>query len=250
LVWPAVLERNVKAFVGDPDLPLLLSLEQYDAETGRAAKCAIFHQRTIERVKPVEYVESASEALLVSLNESGRIDWARMEALTGRERSELEEELRGLVFLNPEGRIYETANAYLSGNVRAKLAAAEAAARLDGQFRPNVEALREVQPKDLEPAEIEAGLGAPGVPASDIQDFLTELLDGPSDSVTVSHAEAIVTWKVTADYRAKNQVSNHTTHGTSRFYATELLEQALNGKAQLPMTRKRTEPESSINRKH
>lgn len=227
---PLSSKENVKAFAGDPDLPLLLSLEQYDGETRQANKCPIFHQRTIERAKPVEFVESASEALLVSLNERGVIDWPRMEALTGLERSDLEQELQGLVFLNPDGMNYETADAYLSGNVRAKLAAAEAAVRIDSRFLNNLEALRQVQPTDLEPAEIEAGLGAPWIPATDIQYFLTELLGAPSDSVLIFHAEAIATWKVTADYRAKNQVSNHTTYGTSRFCASELLEQALNGK--------------------
>ena len=228
---PLSSKENVKAFAGDPDLPVLLSLEEYDAETGRATKCAIFSQRTIERVKRVEYVESASEALLVSLNECGSIDWPRMEELTGLERSELEQELQGLVFLNPEGMMYQIADAYLSGNVRAKLAVAEAAAGIDPQFLGNVQALRQVQPTDLEPAEIEAGLGAPWIPVTDIQDFLSELLAAPRDSVVISHAEAIATWKVTADYRVKNQVSNHTTYGTSRFSASELLEQALNGKA-------------------
>ncbi len=120
---PLSAKQNVKAFAGDPDLPVLLSLEQYDAETERATKCAIFTQRTIERIRPVEYVETASEALLVSLNERGSIDWQRMEQLTGLERSELEQELQGLVFLNPEGMRYQTADAYLSGNVRAKFAA-------------------------------------------------------------------------------------------------------------------------------
>jgi N12 class adenine-specific DNA methylase len=128
---PLSAKQNAKAFAGDPDLPLLEALEDYDPETGRAAKTAIFHQRTIERHKPVESVATAAEALLVSLNETGRVNWPRMERVTGHIREELEDELSNLVFLNPEGGLHETAELYLSGNVRAKLAAAEAATRID-----------------------------------------------------------------------------------------------------------------------
>jgi N12 class adenine-specific DNA methylase len=123
---PLNARENVKAFADDPDLPLLVSLEEFDPETKRATKAAIFDRRTLERYRPVERVETASEALLVSLNETGEINWARMESLTGRGTSELQDELGPLAYRNPEGGAWETADRYLSGNVRAKLAVAQA----------------------------------------------------------------------------------------------------------------------------
>ena len=133
---PLSSRDNVKAFAGDPDQPLLLSLETYDPETGRAAKTAIFERRTLERYKPVEHVETAAEALAVSLNETGKIDWPRMEQVTGRSNRELQHELDELVYRNPEGGAWETADRYLSGNVRAKLATARSAAALDASLSP------------------------------------------------------------------------------------------------------------------
>jgi N12 class adenine-specific DNA methylase len=130
----------------------------------------------LERYRPVERVETASEALLVSLNETGEINWTRMESLTGKDASELQDELGPLAYRNPEGGAWETADRYLSGNVRAKLAAAQASKQIDPEYRRNVEALQAVQPKDLEPGEIEARLGSSWIPPSDIRDFIAELL--------------------------------------------------------------------------
>ena len=116
--------ENFKAFAGDPDHPLLLSLETYDPETKHAAKAAIFERRTLERYRPVESAGTAAEALTVSLNETGGIDWPRMEQLTGNSARTLQRELGPLIYRNPEGGTWETADLYLSGNVRAKLATA------------------------------------------------------------------------------------------------------------------------------
>ena len=164
--------QNVRAFANDPDQPLLLSLEEFNPETKLATKTAIFDRRTLERYRPVERVETASEALLVSLNETGQINWPRMEALTGKPASDLQDELGSLAYRNPEGGAWETADRYLSGNVRAKLVAAQASARLDPAYQRNVEALQAVQPPDLEPGEIEARLGSSWIPRSDIRDLL------------------------------------------------------------------------------
>ena len=101
---PLSSKENVKAFAGDPDHPLLLSLETYDPETKRAAKTAIFERRTLERYRPVEHVETAAEALAISLNETGEINWPRMEQVTGRTARLLQSELGSLVYRNPEGR--------------------------------------------------------------------------------------------------------------------------------------------------
>jgi len=159
---PVSARANTSAFRGDPDLPLLLSLEQYDQETGRATKAAIFRERTIQKHRPTPQVSTAKEALLVTLNERGCVDLEFIASLLHRKPSEVVPDLKGLIFLNPQTRRWETEDEYLSGNVRAKLAAAEAAALVDQQFRPNVEALRQVLPTDLSATEIDAGWAARG----------------------------------------------------------------------------------------
>ena len=131
---PLNARENVKAFAGDPDHPLLLSLEEFNPETKRATKTPIFNRRTLERYRPVDRVEAASEALLVSLNETGAINWPRMESLTARCAADLQDELGPLAYRNPEGGEWETADSYLSGNVRAKLVVAQAAERI--RLRP------------------------------------------------------------------------------------------------------------------
>ena len=222
--------ENVKAFAGDPDQPLLLSLENYDPETKTATKTPIFERRTLERYRPVDHVETAAEALAVSLNETAEIHWPRMEQLTGRSARQLQRELGSLVYRNPEGGGWETADRYLSGDVRAKLATAVAAAEIDASYQRNLDALRAVQPPDLEPGDIDARLGSSWIPATDIRDFLSQLLDVPASEVHVAHADAIATWTVQLDAGARWNVSNTTAWGTSRFRASDLIEQALNGR--------------------
>jgi hypothetical protein len=159
---PISSKENFRAFAGDPDHPLLLSLEDYDPDTKHATKTPIFHQRTIEGYQPVAHVETAAEALLVSLNETGQVDWPRMANLTRKSILALQHELTGLVFRNPEGNAWEPADAYLSGNVRRKLETAAAAAAVSPEFTANEHALRTVQPRDLEPGDIDARLGSRG----------------------------------------------------------------------------------------
>src|ERR1035437_8988162 len=227
---PFSSRENVKAFAGDPDQPLLLSLEVYDPESKRARKTAIFERRTLERYKPVAHVETAAEALAVCLNETGEIHWPRMEQVTDRTARQLQRELGSLVYCNPEGGLWETADRYLSGDVRRKLAVADAAAGLDPHFARNIEALKAVQPADLEPGDIEARLGSSWIPRSDIRDFVAGLLDTAPSNVRVAHAPAIATWTVEIDGGEKYSVGNTTTFGSARFRASELVEQALNGR--------------------
>ncbi|MGA3091788.1 MAG: DEAD/DEAH box helicase family protein [Terriglobales bacterium] len=227
---PLSSRENIRAFAGDPDLPLLLSLENYDAETKRATRTAIFDRRTLERYKPIEHVETAAEALAVCLNETGEINWPRMTALTGHSARQMQHELGTLVYRNPEGGLWETADRYLSGYVREKLKAASAASALDSAYARNVDALKAVQPEDILPGDISARLGSPWIPTSDIHDFIVQLLDIPERAVSVAHTGAIATWTVTLDGYAKSSVSNTTTHGTARFLASDLIEQALNGR--------------------
>jgi N12 class adenine-specific DNA methylase len=221
---------NLRAFASDPDQPLLLSLETYDAETRRAQKSAIFERRTLQRHKTAEHVETAAEALAISLNDVGRIHWALMEKLTGHGPKHLQRELDSLVYRNPESE-WETADRYLSGDVRAKLRTAEAAASLDpSSYRRNVDALKEVQPVDLLPGDISARLGSSWIPASDVKKFVAELLETPERTITVSHSGAIATWALTLDSTAKSSVSNTTTWGTPRALASDLIDDALNGR--------------------
>src|SRR5260221_9506588 len=154
--------ENLRAFTGDPDHPLLLSLEHYDADLNTATKTVIFERRTLERYKPVEHVETASEALAVSLNETGGILWERMAMLTGYSVRQIQSELGGQVYQNPEGE-WETADEYLSGDVRAKLKTAMSAAAINPAYSCNLEALQAVQPADILPGDINARLGAPWI---------------------------------------------------------------------------------------
>jgi N12 class adenine-specific DNA methylase len=227
---PLNLPANYKAFAADPDAPLLLSLENYDPEAKTATKADVFSKRTIERYKPVEKVETASEALAVTLNERGRIDWIRMQELTGRTPEELQEELGELIYQNPDTRGWEPQDEYLSGNVRDKLAAAEAAAKSDPKYQRNVDALRAVQPEDLEPAQIDVRLGASWVPKEDVRDFIAELLGIYKGDIHVSHSEALAQWFVELK-RGKLNTSNTTTWGDERYYAHELIQDALNLKS-------------------
>jgi len=218
---------NQNAFDGDPDLPLLLSLEHYDEETNVAVKASVFRERTIHHRQPVESVGSPKEALLVSLNEKGRVDLDHMASLLSRPAEEFLPDLKGMIFLNPLTKKWETEDHYLSGNVREKLVAADSASVADVRFRENVEALKSVQPADLPATEIDVRLGAAWLPPSDVQDFVHGLLGVPS-GVEVGHIHALGSWHVTADWEAKGATANTTDWGTNRFTALELIEETLN----------------------
>ncbi len=218
---------NQLAFDGDPDLPLLLSLEQYDEENSRATKAAIFRERTIHDKKPIESVESPKEALLVSLNEKGRVDLKHMAGLLDQSVEEFMPDLKGMIFLNPQSKQWETEDQYLSGNVREKLVAADAASVGDPRFRENVAALKSVQPQDLPATEIDVRLGATWLPESDVEKFVHELLS-VSSGVQVSHIHALGSWHITADWDVKRQTANVTDWGTNRYTGLELIQDALN----------------------
>jgi N12 class adenine-specific DNA methylase len=218
---------NQRVFHGDPDLPLLLSLENYDEETSRAVKASIFRERTIHHKQAVESVGTPKEALLVSLNEKGRVDLAHMAGLLGKPVEEFLPDLRGMVFLNPQTKQWETEDQYLSGNVREKLIAADSANVSDPRFHENVEALKSVQPADLPATEIDVRLGASWLPPSDVQQFTHELLGVPS-GVEVGHIHALGSWHVTADWEAKGATANTTDWGTNRYTGLELIEETLN----------------------
>jgi N12 class adenine-specific DNA methylase len=223
---PVSERANTVAFRGDPDLPLLLSLEHYDPDTRRATKAAIFRERTILPGRVLPQVNTPQDALLVTLGERGRVDLGFLSHLLHRRSSEFLPDLKGAIFLNPQTDLWETEDEYLSGNVRAKLAVAEAAAVADKQFRPNVDALKQVQPADLPASEIDARLGSVWIPAEDISRFAGELL-GEQD-ISVNHTPQLGLWTVQGGYGSRFSVANITEWGTDRRSMLELLEDALN----------------------
>jgi N12 class adenine-specific DNA methylase len=224
---PINLRANQRAFDGDPDLPLLLSLENYNDETRRATKATIFHERTIHHRKPVESASEPKEALLVSLNEQGRVDLDHMAGLLNKPPDEFLPDLKGIIFLNPQTNQWETDDQYLSGNVREKLAVADAAAVSDPRFHENVEALKSIQPEDLPATEIDVRLGASWLPPEDVKQFIHKLLN-VSSGVEVGHVHALGSWHMNADWNARGATSNTTDWGTDRYTGLELIEDALN----------------------
>jgi len=224
---PINTRANQRAFDGDPDLPLLLSLEHYNDETKRATKASIFRERTIQHRQPIETAANAKEALLVTLNERGRVDLDHMAGLLGKPADEFLNDLKGLVFLNPQTNQWETDDQYLSGNVREKLAVVDAAAFNDSAFAVNVEALKSVQPADLNATEIDVRLGASWLPQDDVKRFVHELLK-VSSGVEVGHVHALGTWYVKGDWEVKGATANTTDWGTDRCTALDLIEDVLN----------------------
>ncbi|HRY50003.1 MAG TPA: DEAD/DEAH box helicase family protein [Candidatus Paceibacterota bacterium] len=223
---PVSQRANTSAFRGDPDLPLLLSLEHYDEETQRATKAPIFRERTVQARKLIPELKNAQDALLITLGERGCVDLDFIASLLHRKPSECVADLKGAIFLNPQTNRWETEDEYLSGNVRAKLAVAEAAALADQHFRENVEVLKLVQPADLAASEIDVRLGSTWIPADDVRQFAQELLG--EDQISVSHAPQLGLWVVRGGYGARFSVANTTEWGTDRRSALELLEDALN----------------------
>lgn len=224
---PLNLRANQRAFDGDPDLPLLLSLENYNDETKRATKATFFTERTIHHRQPVESVGTPKEALLVTLNECGGVDLDRMAGLLNKPVEEFLPDLKGLIFRNPQTNEWETDDQYLSGNVREKLAVADAAALTDPRFAENVEALKSVQPADLAATEIDVRLGSAWLPPEDVKNFTNQLLNIPS-GVEVGHIHALGTWHINANWEAKGATANTTDWGSDRYTALELIEDALN----------------------
>ena len=224
---PINVRANQRAFDGDPDFPLLLSLEHYNDETKRATKATIFTERTIRHRRPIESVSSPKEALLVSLNERGRVDLDHMARLLNKPTEEFLPDLKGMIFLNPQTNEWETDDHYLSGNVREKLAIADAAAVADPRFLENFEALKSVQPADLNATEIDVRLGASWLPPEDVRQFTHELLNIAS-RVEIGHLHALGTWHLNADWEARTATANTTDWGTDRYTALELIEDALN----------------------
>ena len=216
---------NLVKFREDPDAMLVMSLEEYDEATGKAEKAAIMKKDVVGPKPPVTHVTSAEEGLLVSLNDRGAIDLPYIAKLYGKPESEIVAELGDLIYRDPATSGWQTADAYLSGNVRAKLVTAEKAGP---EYVRNAVALRSVQPEDVLPGDIDANLGAPWIPAKDIQKFAAELFNVPAESFKIGHLKKDAVWSVEPDYRAIQSVAATADYGTSRINGTELLGLALN----------------------
>ena len=219
---------NLVKFREDPDAMLVMALEEYDEATGKAAKAPILLRDVVGPKSPITLVTSSEEGLLVSLNERGAIDLPYIANLYGRPESEIVAELGDLIYQDPATSEWQTADAYLSGNVRAKLAIAEKAG---AEYVRNAVALRSVQPEDVLPGDIDANLGAPWIPAGDIQKFAAELFNVPAEAFKVGHLKKDAVWSLDPDDRAIGSVAATADYGTSRINGTELLAQALNLKS-------------------
>ena len=229
---------NANAFAADSSYYLLCSLEILDENHQLSRKADFFSKRTIRPAQAVEHVDTAAEALAVSIAEQAKADMPYMARLSGKTEEELAAELQGVLFPLPdsadgEGHFrYATADEYLSGNIREKLSAAEAAAQADTRFAVNAEALRQAMPKPLEASEIDVRLGATWIDKSYIQSFLQETFQPPfyaRNLIKVNYAPATAEWFIDGKSSIPyNDVAAHTTYGTARASAYRILEDTLN----------------------
>ena len=225
---------NKRAFSMDSSYCLLTSLEFLDEKGELKRKADIFTKRTIRRAEPVTSVDTASEALAVSIGEKAKVDIPYMMQLTGKTEEEVTEELTGVIFKNPLTDKWEPSDKYLSGNVREKLNIARQFAENHSEYMVNVQALERVQPKDLDASEIEARLGATWISPDYITEFMAETFHTPRqhinyERIKVQYAEVTGQWNVKGkNVDSSNNPLSTATYGTQRANAYRLLEDALN----------------------
>ena len=223
---------NKRAFRQDSSYCLLASLEILDEDKNLKRLADIFTKRTIRKPEPVTSVDTPSEALALSIGEKAKVDVPFMAELCGKTEQEVTEELAGVIFRNPVTQAWVTADEYLSGNVREKLATAETFAANHPEYQVNVEYLKRVQPKDLNASEIEVRLGANWIKAEYITDFMERVFKTPSyyigSSIKATYSEISGAWNISGKSldRSNPRVTN--TYGTMRVNGYRLLEDALN----------------------
>ena len=229
---------NKSAFSDDSSFALVSALEILGDEGQLERKADIFFKRTIMPHKPITQVDTASEALAVSIGEKACIDMEYMQSLTGKEENELFNDLKGVIFLNP---LYEdnnenlskyfTVDEYLSGNVREKLAIARNSAKVDSRFNINVEALEKVQPEDLTASEISVRLGSTWLPVDIVQQFIYEFLNTPGyakSSIIVHYSRYTGEWSIDGKSYDRSNVKAYNTYGSARINAYRIIEETLN----------------------
>ena len=230
---------NTSAFSQDSSFSLLSALEIIGEDGELERKADMFSKRTIKPHTPVASVDTASEALAVSLGEKATIDMDYMMELSGKSENEIFEDLKGVIFLNPlyeYGNSYEPkylmADEYLSGNVREKLRVAKNSAELYPEdYKVNVESLQKVQPKDLTASEISVRLGATWLPPDDVQEFIFHLLETPRYAqwnIKVHFSPFTSEWNIEGKSYDKGNVRAYNTYGTSRINAYKIIEETLN----------------------
>ena len=224
---------NKRAFSDDSSYCLLCSLEELNEDGTLKRKADMFTKRTIKKAVAVTSVETATEALALSLNERAKVDLSYMAQLTGKTEEKITEELVGVIFKNPLTDQWESGDEYLSGNVRDKLNTARTFAENHPEFTPNVHALEAVQPRDLEASEIEVRIGATWIEPSDYQDFMRELLHTPwyllQKEVQVKYSEVNGEWRITGkNADSPRNAFAYATFGTTRANAYKILEDSLN----------------------
>ena len=223
---------NNLAFSEDSSYYLLCSLEVLDSDGKFLRKADMFSKRTIKAYKEITRVDTANEALIVSLSEKAEVDLEYMSKLANKPKEEIITELEGIIFKVPlENEKYVTADEYLSGNVREKLKLAESLLETHPEFEVNARALREVQPKDLTATEIGVKLGATWIPPEDIDQFMYELLDTSyniRDSIQTRFNKANSQWYIKNKRYDYSNVKANQTYGTKRLNAYEIIERTLN----------------------
>ena len=229
---------NKSAFSDDSSFALVSALEILGDEGQLERKADIFFKRTIMPHKPITQVDTASEALAVSIGEKACIDMEYMQSLTGKEENELFNDLKGVIFLNPlyeenndNQSKYFTADEYLSGNVREKLAIAQNSAKVDSRFSINVEALEKVQPEDLTASEISVRLGSTWLPVDIVQQFIYEFLNTPGyakSSIIVHYSRYTGEWSIDGKSYDRSNVKAYNTYGSARINAYRIIEETLN----------------------
>lgn len=230
---------NNMAFSSDSSYFLLCSLEELDDDGNLKRKADMFTKRTIGAKKEVTHVDTASEALAVSIGEKAKVDMEFMSSLSGKTEQELFEDLNGVIFLNPLHEEeneqyfpkYLTADEYLSGNVREKLRIAQKYAETDNAFKVNVEALEAIQPKDLTASEITVRLGTTWIPVKYIEQFTFELLN-PSPyakaEIDIQYSKLTGNWNISGKSSDKGNIKINRTYGTQRANALRIIEDTLN----------------------
>ena len=226
-------QTNKRAFNQDSSYCLLCSLEKLDDEGNFIGKADMFTKRTIKKQEVVTSVDTASEALAVSLSEKAGVDLAYMSELTGKSGEEITKELAGVIFQNPVTEEWETADEYLSGNVREKLSVARTFAENHPEYAINVSSLEGVQPKELDASEIEVRIGATWISTKYIEDFMRETFETPEylfdrNTMGVQYSNVTGQWNVKGKNADRGNALVNMTYGTGRANAYRILEDSLN----------------------
>lgn len=226
---------NKRAFVDDNSYALISSLEKFDNENNYIGKADVFTQRTISTYKEITKADNAQDALKLSLNSKGVVDMMYMEKLLGNKSpQEIANELNGVIFKSPTSDLedpytgWQTADEYLSGNVREKLKIAKAVAELHPELNTNVEALTSVLPADLKASEIDVRLGATWIDSKYVNEFMRDVLDCHNRDIKANYYDTSNVWRILGKSLDFTNSTVHSTYGTNRINAYAILEQSLN----------------------